>query len=566
MLLKKNIPKSISNNKINLELIFLGLIVFTLILICGYPLILFLYKTFFPTGSLELNNFKEVLNSSTTFISIRNTLLIGFATVLISTLIALPLSYLLSRTDLKNKKLWKTLFSLPYCIPPYVGAVSWIYLANPSNGLLNDLTGLKIFNVYSFIGLVWVLSCFAYTYIFLALNSAFDNMDSSMEEAARLCGATPFRVFREINLPLIFPSLLSGMILVFLSTIASFGVPAMIGTPAQIYLMTTKIYTLQKIGSLNGIYLAGNLAFLLLTISMFFIYLNKLIFKEKSYNLVFGKIAKASELKLNNKKYLVTFLLFTVYFVIFILPLLGIIISAFTEIQGDLSLNNWSLINFHKIFFEVSETPRAFQNSFLLATFTATITTLFGLFLGYIVTKTKFKTNKLVEFLVSLTYSTPGSVLAFAFIMAFGGKIFGLNFSLYNTLSLMMLAYIAKDLNVSLRTLKDGYNQIDKSLIEAAKISGADWKLIFTTMWIPMLKSSIIASWFLVFMPAFSELTMTVLLTAPNLETVGSLLFQLKEYSDAGGGTASVLSLIVMVVIIMLNFIIKFISKGKYGL
>ena len=179
--------------------------------------------------------------------------------------------------------------------------------------------------------------------------------------------------------------------------------------------------------------------------------------------------------------------------------------------------------------------------------------------------KTNLKYLRVTDFFVSLPYATPGTVLSLALILAFSGRLFGV-ISFYNTLTLIGIAYFIKYLNFSIRALNSSMVQIDQSLLEAAQVSGASFFQRLTSIWFPLLRPALISSWFLVFMPCVSELTMTILLTGPGLETLGTLLFQLQNYGDASGGGAAVLGLLIIAMVLMINYFVKFISKGKYGL
>jgi len=471
----------------------------------------------------------------------------------------------LTRTDLPGKKILRSLFCLPYAIPPFISAIAWIYLANPQTGFINKLLGFSLLNIYSYVGLIWAMSSFFYTYILLSLLSALDSMDSSLEEAARLSGASPLKVFFHISLPLVFPSFLSGILLVILASAASFGIPALIGNPARIYMITTKIFTLQKMGTINGIYSGATLSLLLLGIAIIVLIINALMLRNK-FQVVSGKTARPSLITLGNYKWPLFTMICLILFLLLFLPLTAIAISAFSKLQGEISLNNFTMDNFIRIFSEVEETPRALMNSLKLGLVAASIATILGLFLSYLEQKTKIKGRSLISIIVAFPYATPGTVIALALIITFSGSILGIPISLYNTLTLIALAYVAKYLNFAVRTTGDGLKQIHDCLHEAARISGANWWTTIKTIWIPILTPSLVASFFLVFMPTFSELTMTILLTGPGLETLGTLLFQLQEYSDISGGGAAVLALFIVLVIAIINYTVKLISKGKYGL
>jgi iron(III) transport system permease protein len=548
--------------------VILTLSVVLLLIICIYPFGVLMSKVLFSGsgGALTFKYFTQIFNSSSTLLAIKNTVIISLLTAIVSTILALPLSWIFTRTNLPWAKGFRSLYCLPYAIPPYIGAIAWIYLANPSNGILNEIFGKGFLNVYTTGGLIWVMSTFFYTFVLLSLLAALDRLDPSLEEAARLSGAGPMRVFFQITVPIISPALMSGILLVMLAAAASFGVPAMVGNPARIYLMTTKIYTFQKMGSMSGIYMAGALSTILLVLAIIVLVVNKRILSKGYFQTVSGKSSRPSLIDLRSAKTPLLVLLIILFTILFVLPLGGVIIAALSKVQGKLELANMGLQNFSKVLLEVDETPRAFMNSFKLAFGTATIAMVFGMILSYIQVKTRIKGRNWVELLASLPYSTPGTVLALAFILAFSSGILGIKISLYNTLALIGMAYLAKYLNFSIRTSADGFGQIDDCLAEAARVSGASWWTTMRTIWFPLMKPAMVASWFLVFMPAFSELTMTILLTGPGLETVGTLLFQLQEYGDASGGGAAVLALFIILFVAGMNFTVKILSKGKYGL
>ena len=524
------------------------------------------FVSLFKQVLLVLNQgmIQKVFDSSSTVMAIKSTIIVSILTVIFSTLIAIPLSWLFSRSDLKGRQRWKTFFCLPYAIPPYIGAIAWIMLANPTNGILNNSFGLQL-NIYSMAGLIWVMGSFFYTFILLNVSNLLDQMDPSLEEAARLSGAGPIRVFFEITLPLIRPGLISGMVLVFMAASASFGVPALIGGPAGIYLLTTKIYTYQKMGSFMGINYASILSIILFFVAIISLGINSYLLRKNSFGVVSGKTARASLTPLKQKDKLVQFFLFLILFLLFILPIFGILIAALSKVQGILSVTNITLSNFSKVFFEVPEFFRSLINSLFVSGIVATASVVFGFLIVYAQKKTRIKIFSYSEFFISLPYATPGTVLSLALIIAFSGRIFGF-ISFYNTLILIGIAYFIKYLNFSVRALGSSVVQIDNSLLEAAQVSGAGFFQRLFTIWFPLLKPALISSWFLVFMPCVSELTMTILLTGPGLETLGTLLFQLQEYGDASGGGAAVLSLLIIAMILTINYFVKIISKGKYGL
>ncbi|MEA9356001.1 iron ABC transporter permease [Bacteriovorax sp. PP10] len=513
----------------------------------------------------KLKDYTSVLSNENTLKAIKNTILVSGSVGLLCLILGIPLSWILTRTDLPMKKNFRSWFCLPYAIPPFVGAIGWIILANPTSGVLNQWFGLHL-NIYTFWGLVWVETSFLFTFVLLTALTILDRMDSSLEEAARLSGANGLRVFIDIALPLLKPAMINGFILSCLATAASFGVPALIGGPARIYLMTTQIYTYQRMGTADGMQMSiavsailGFSTLVLLYGSQYFLGLNK------NYT-VGGKSARPSLVPLNSWKIPVLITMSALLFVILIVPIFGVLLSSLSPVQGSWNLLQLSFSNFTRVLFETEETVRALSQSLFLGLSAAIICTVFSFFFNYFLTRTKWFGRTFGSIAVSIPFSTPGTVLALALILSFSRGFFGIGPSLYNTLWIILLAYIIKYMSLSIKTIGDGYQQIHPSLEEAARISGAGWWAIMRTIYWPLLSTALMASAFLVFMPVISELTMTILLTGPGLDTIGPLIFQFQEYSDVGGGGASVLSVIVISFILILNFTLKTLSKGRYGL
>lgn len=538
----------------------LFLLLFILFMISIYPLLFLGHSFSFENGAFDFAIYKRAFTNQMTIRSFWNTIIVCGLTVLISTVVAVPLAWLMTRTNLKFKGFWRTLFCLPYAIPPFIGAIAWILLANPSNGLLKDI--FPWINIYSGAGLVFVMSSFFYTFILINLLSSLEKIDPALEEAARIAGASSFQVFFKITMPLVVPSLASGMLLAFLSAMANFGIAALIGNAAGITLMTTQIFIFQKMASYTGLKLSGILSLGLLAMTGFVFYLDYFITKKFRFSLVTGKVSRPSLIELGKKQVIAQIALMCIGTVLFLLPVTAVLVSALSKLQGDHSFANFGVQNFVTIFQKTDETYRALANSFSLAVGAAVLCCLLGYFLAQAGKRLTSGLNRIKEIVVAVPYAVPGTVLALSLTLT----TLSLKLPLYNTLGIILIAYIAKFMNFSYRIINDGVSQIDKTLIDAAEVAGANSFQIMTRIWLPLLRPFLVAGFFLVFMPAFSELTMSVLLTGPGNETIGTLIFQLQEYGDASGGGAAVLAFVVLILIIFINSSLKILTKGKYGL
>jgi iron(III) transport system permease protein len=536
------------------------LILLFLFILCVFPLFYLIKSLVLTDSGIDFSLFLNIWEQSLTATSIKNSLIICSLTVLLSCFLAIPIAWLITRSDIGLKKFWRTLFSLPYAIPPFIGAIAWIQLANPSNGLLKNI--IPGINIYTSFGLVFVMSTFFYTFILLNVLSTLEKIDPSLEESARISGATPSQVFFKITLPLLLPSLLTGMLLTFLSALANFGIAALIGNPASISMMTTQIYMLQKTASQSGLRLSGALSVVLLVISMSIFALDYYVSNKFRYSLITGKTSRPSLVELGRFKKLATAFLIMMSVILFLLPIAAIFLSSISKVQGAFSWDSMTFENYVTILFKTDETFRALNNSFFLALSTAFLCLILGYILAKISKNLNPKINHLKELFIAVPYAVPGTVLALALTLV----VLSYNLPLYNTLGIILLAYTVKFLNFSYKSLYNGIHQIDQSLIDAAKIAGAHGMARLRHIWIPLLLPFIMASLFLVFMPAFSELTMSVLLSGPGNETIGTLIFQLQEYGDASGSGAAVLSCCTVFFILILNYILKILTKGKFGL
>ena len=256
----------------------------------------------------KLADYNSVLINENTIKAIKNTLAVSLTVAICCLLLGIPLAWILTRTNLPFKNFFRSGFCLPYAIPPFVGAIGWIILANPTSGVLNQWLGLNL-NIYSYAGLIWVETSFLFTFVLLTALTVLDQMDSSLEEAARLSGASGLRVFIDIALPLLKPAILSGFLLSFLATAASFGIPALIGGPARIYLMTTQIYTYQRMGTANGLQMSIAVSVILGITTLVLLYGTQLLFSGSKNYTVGGKTSRPSLVPLNKWKLPVTVVL-----------------------------------------------------------------------------------------------------------------------------------------------------------------------------------------------------------------------------------------------------------------
>lgn len=533
-----------------------------------FPFTLLFMNSFKSDGVFTLQNYATVFSASRNYTALLNSLKLGFLTSLFAVLMGAPLAWLVTRTNLPFAKLFKTLFILPYMIPPFVGAIAWSQLLNRRNGYVNrwimSLFGLDryVFNVNTLSGLVWVMALYLYPFVFITVVGALERMDPTLEEAARTCGSKTLRIMKDITLPLVAPSIAGGALLVFASSIANFGIPALIGMQGRVFVLTTMIYSYMHSGGFNGIAMASSLSVLLMGVSVGALLINNLYLKKKQYTLISGKSMRPTTLDLRAWKLPCLVLAAIVVFVTVILPFFSIALTSLLDAWGaDITWENISLRNYRYILFEYKLTKDALKNSLLLAISAATISMILGSLIAYISVKTKIRGRKALETVAQIPYTIPGTVVAIAMILAWSGR-YGIN--LYNTFWILLVAYVAHYTAFAIRTTSASLEQIHSSLEEAARISGGSWLKSLRDIVIPLIRPGLVAGWFLIFMPALRELTMSILLWGPKTVTIGVAIFEMQEagYVQISAAFATLL----LIIVITGNLIVKWLTKGKIGI
>jgi len=549
------------------EQLVLGCAGLILLILVAFPLLLLLLKSFQGDSGFSFQNYLKILENRKNYITFFNTIKVGLATTIFAVLIGSPLAWLVTRANLPGAGFFRTFFVIPYIIPPFVGAIAWIQLLSGRigyfNRLLQHLFGLNqpLVDIYSFGGLIWVMALHFYPYVFIITAGALERMDPTLEEAARVAGAKTFRVMREITLPLVMPSIAGGALLAFAASIANFGIPALVGMPARIYVLTTMIFSYMYTGGFSGIKAATALSVALLLVATAALLLNDFYLKKRQYAIIAGKSMRPHTIELGRWKRPLFLAAVTIVLITVVAPVTIVILTSFLKAWGaSLTWENFSLKNYRYILFEYDLTKHAFKNSFLLASAAATFAMLLGVLIAYINVKTEVKGKKLLDILATLPYTIPGTVVALAMILAWSGK-YGIN--LYNTIWILLVAYVARYISFAVRTNSAALEQIHPSLEEAARISGGSWLHSFRDVVLPLIRPGLVAGWFLIFMPCLTELTISILLWGPKTVTIGVAVYEMQEagFFQISAALAS----LILLVTLGGNAIIRGVSRGKIG-
>ncbi|MGV3625477.1 MAG: ABC transporter permease [Archangium sp.] len=516
-----------------------------LLVFFGVPLMLLLAQAGVPGASWWAS-----WSSTDNLAALRGTVVTSLGAAVFSFGLGVPLAVLIARTDLPWRRALEATFTLPAALPPFILGMGWVALANPRAGLLNLVTAPGTFDIYGATGIAFVLGSAGLPLVFLPTLAASTRIDSSLEEAARMSGASTSRALFTVTFPLVLPAALSGAALCFLFAASAFGVPYLLGVTATppTPTLTTRIYGEVLMG--GGLQRAVILSVELLVLALAVLLAARSIARRGAVRLSSGKGLSIRPIALGTWRTPLAVLASFIAFVIVVLPLLAIALTSLQPVWGQLSgftTKHWVAVLSHP------RTIDAALRSLLLASTAALAVTAIGL--GIAVTK-----KKPLEFTGAAPYAIPGTVLALAFIIAFSRDVRFIAFdriafvlALGNTLWLLFVAYTVKHLAFGVRNASDGIAQLDDSLTEAARLSGANRFRAFIDATLPQLRPPLGAAFAVTFLTCFTELTLSVLLIPTGRDVLGTLLFELQSYADPG--SAAVIACAFVLLVLTVQFV-----------
>jgi iron(III) transport system permease protein len=532
--------------------VILGLSVAILVVVVAVPVLLIFFNALWVNGSFNLADVVKTLGEPDTYKALLNSVYIATGVTVMSTIIGTFFAWLVTRTDLPFKGTMRVLFLVPFMLPSFIGALAWKMLLSPRSGYINrmlmDVFGLDgaVFDIYSFGGIMAVETMYLFPFVFIQVCGSLERMDPTLEEAARISGADLFTITRKITIPLVMPSILSGARLIMLYSMAHFGTVAVLGIEVGIFNIPTLIYEKihQSAGSFKSIRTGTVLASVLVFCAAFIMWLQNKVLSRGRYQIISGKSFRPMELKLRGLRMPLLILCFLYIGLTIVLPTATIFLVGGLKTYGlPLTWENLTLANYKYILFDWKLTRDAIFNSATLGLTAALITMFAGVMISYVIVKMKVRGKGILEFLGMLPFSVPGSVIALGVILAWSGK-FGIN--IYNTVWIILVAYIARYRAFSLKANSAALEQVHDSLVEAARACGATMWQALRDIVLPLVRPGMLAAFFLIFLPALRELTVSVLLYGPTTRTIGVAIYTLNEdgetvYSAALAGIALML-------------------------
>lgn len=547
--------------------IILFLSIAILVIVVAFPVLLILFNAFWVEDHFNFSGAIDILKEPETFKALMNSLIIAGMSTIGSTIVGTFFAWLVTRTDMPHKRFMKSMFLVPFMLPSFIGAMAWKMLLSPNAGFINrffmDHLGFDgpIFNLYSYYGISAVEVMYLFPFVFIQVCGALERMDPTLEESARISGAGLFTITRKITIPLVLPSILSGALLIMLYSMAHFGTVAVLGIENGIYNIPVLIYERihQSGGSFESIRTGTVLATVLVISAACIIWAQRKILGSGHYQIIGGKSFRPMELKLRGLKYPLMFFCFAYIAFTIVLPTVVIFLVGGLSTYGlSFTPENLSLNNFKFILFEYDVTRDAIFNSVTLGLTAAIITMFAGVMISYVIVKMDVKGKGILEFLGMLPFSVPGSVIALGVILAWSGQ-FGIN--LYNTVWIILVAYIARYMAFSLKANSAALEQVHDSLVEASRACGATMWQSLKDIVLPLVKPGMFAAFFLIFLPSLRELTVSIMLYAPTTRTIGVAIYTLNE--DGETVISCALAAIALIIIIVGQTVINHFTKKE---
>lgn len=519
---------------ISLPLLLLGACLVFLVIA---PLATVFVKALIINDHLDFSFAAAALSEPQNARMIWNSLLLGLAVVILSSLISIPLAYLFSRTQLGQHKIFDLLFLIPFMTPPYIASMGWI-LFMQKRGLFSQMVpafpnGIPLF--FTFGGLVLVMSLHIFPFMMVLMKNAMLHIPSSLEEAAAISGAGYGRRLRKIFFPLLTGNYVIGALLVFVKTLSEYGTPYTLGRRIGFDVFTTDIHRYAAVAPID-FGKAAVLASVLVTICMVLWLVQNYITVHHSYNLISGKGSRMRIHRLSSPGKVLAILYIGLILVISIgIPYFSVISTSLIRLRGfGLAAGNFTFHHYVELFTDSETALPAIGNSFLLGLLSATICAILGTVIVLSIRAGRSRFGKVLEAMSLLPEMLPGIVLVIG-LMLFWNDIYDI-LPLYNTMGIMVITYTALFLPYTVQYVTSASTQLSESLLEAGRVFGGSRYYIFRHITCPLIARGMAAGWMMTFIIAIRELVAPSLIAPPDTLVISTYIMREFEQGSVSLG------------------------------
>jgi iron(III) transport system permease protein len=509
-------------------------------------------------GTFTLENFARLATDPTFVDPLITTVIISTSSAVICCAFASLMGWLVARTDMPLGNMVRALVTASFVTPPFLGAIAWELLAAPNSGLLNKawraLTGAEmdayLLNIYTLPGLIFVISCYTFPYVFVLIANALDRIPGDLEDASSILGGRTWTTARRVTIPLAMPALLAGALIAFLQSMTLFGSPAILALPAGFHTMTTKIWSLFQFPPKLELAAAASLPLLVLTIVL--LRAESMVLGRRGYSVVGGKQGSPRLVPLGALRWVALGFVLLVLALPIFLPYAALINAAFSRVASQfIWFDNFTFHNFDFVFFQLSATKLAVKNTFILGMLAATIGTILAVVISYVTSRKAIAGHRALGFLATAPVAIPGIVLGVGLFLSYARP----PFVLYGTLWILLIAFVTIALPAAYQQMQSAFRSVHSDLEEAGRILGATRLRTLRDITAPLLRTSVIATWCFIFVGVMRELSAAVILFTSETKVISVLIFDLKESGDLGAIAVLGLAMLVItfVVVVAVN-------------
>ncbi len=561
----QNQNKRLERKKFFSDPILVGMIAVLLIFLAIfilYPLLMLLIDSVYSEGRLTLDVFRRVLSLQRFRNAFSNTLVLGFIVGFASTLIGLLFAYVEVYVKVRTKileRLFGVVSMLPVVSPPFVLSLSMIMLFGRSGLITKTLLGIRGANVYGLKGIAIVQTLTFFPVCYLMLRGLLKNIDPSLEEATRDMGASRWKVFTSVTLPLLLPGLGNAFLVTFIESVADFANPMMIGGSYDT--LATTIY-LQVTGAFDSTGAAA-MSVVLLSLTVVLFLVQKYYLERKTAATLTGKASRVRML-IEDRSVTLPLTIFCCAVAAFvILMYIMVPIGACFKLWGrDYSLS----LKWFQYMLKTSGL-KAFRDSIVLSLIAAVITAFLSMVIAYLVVKRKFRAKAFIEFVSMLAMAVPGTVLGIGYIRGFANGIFrtGVMQGIYGTGLILIIVFVVRSLPTGTRSGISALRQIDKSIEESAYDMGANSARVFTTVTLPLIKDSFFSGLVTAFVRSITAISAVILLVTPQFLLITTQINEQAEKGNYGVACAyaTVLIAITYGIVLIMNGLIKVFGTSR---
>lgn len=534
------------------------LVVGIMLLFLIYPFCTLITRSFFSskTGLLSLDNYIRFFTKKYYYSALFRSLFVSSVSTVTSLLVGVPIAYLMTRYNVWMKKYIHIFIIMSLMSPPFIGAYSWIMLfgrAGVVTSFFDDVLGIALPSIYGKLGIILVFTFKLFPYVYLYTSGAMGSIDSSLEEAAENLGSSKLRRLFTVTIPVIIPSIAAGAIMVFMTSLADFGTPMLLGEGYMVLPVLVYNEYMSEIG--GNAYLASALSVIVVLCSTTVLLVQKHLVSKKNY--VMTAMRPPQEIQLRGvKRFLATFPVALVTF-IGILPQIVVIVTSFIKADFTGFVGGFSLDSYMTIFNRLGTN---IKNTFLFSTIAIVFIIIIGMLISYIIVRQKGAAGQIMDMLIMFPFVIPGAVLGISLIVAFNKE----PLILTGTAAIMIIAFVVRKLPYTVRSGSAFLQQMDPSVEEASINLGVSPMKTFFTLTARLMAPGILSGGILSWITCINELSSSVMLYGGKTSTISVAIYT--EVVRNSYGTAAALATILTVSTVISLLIFLKVSKGKVSI